>query len=207
MKKPLLYVVRHGTTTDSGQNIFRGARDSALDKQGFLDAHKLKDFFLEKEWHLIFCSHMTRAIQTATIICDDQAEYQPITTVGLEPWNIGTELTGAPKNAVNKKRMDFYIDNPNETPKGGESRHDFEYRVWPVLAEGIELGWRQGIPPIIVGHSSIVHSLSHLVNGEDHHEVAVKPGGVVEVYLEDGEIDIRAIFKSGKDDSSFHVNS
>ena len=36
-----------------------------------------------------------------------------------------------------------------------------------------------------------------------HQDVAVKPGGVVEVYFDGGEIRHRAIFKAGTDDSSF----
>lgn len=207
MKKPLMYAVRHGSTTDSAKNIFRGQRDSALDKEGFLDAHKLKEFFEDKEWDGIFCSDMVRAIQTATIICDDQSEYQPQATSALEPWNIGEELTGADKNAKNKKLMGFYIDNPHETPKGGESRYDFEHRVWPALAEGIELGWSNDVPCIVVIHSSVVHSLNHLLIGENHEDVSVEPGGVVEVYFEDGEIKHRAIFKQREDDSSLQSNS
>ena len=204
MKKPLLWVVRHGSTTDSGKNIFRGQRDSALDKKGFLDAHSLKDFFSDKEWHRIFCSPMTRSIQTATIICDDQEDYQPETTDGLEPWNIGF-LTGLPKNPDNKKKMAFYQDNPSEIPEDGESRNQFEGRIWPLLADAIQLGWEQGVPCIVVAHSSVIHSLNHLLIGEneDLHQ-AVEPGGVIEVYFEDGEIKHRPILKaSQKDDSSF----
>lgn len=202
MTKPLMYLARHGTTTDSGKNIFRGQRDSALDKDGFLDAHALKEFFADKEWHRVFCSPMTRAIQTATIICDDQSEYQPETTDGLEPWDIGF-LTGLPKNKANRDKMDFYINNPDETPEGGESRRDFERRVWPLLADGIRMGWESGIPPIVVVHSSIIHSLSHLLLGEMHQDISVEPGGVMMVYFDDGVIKHGPVFKEGSDDSSF----
>ena len=202
MKKPLLYLARHGTTTDSKYKIFRGQRDSALDKDGFRDAHTLREFFEKKEWHRIFCSTLTRTIQTATIICNDQGDYQPETTDHLEPWNIGF-LTGLPKNAENKKKMDYYVENPEETPKDGESRHEFEHRVWPLIAEGIQLGWEQGTPCVLVTHSSLIHALNHLLEGEGHKDVAVKPGGVVEVYFENGEIKHRAIFRPGVDDSSF----
>jgi len=202
MKKPLLYFVRHGTTTDSKLKIFRGQRDSALDKNGFRDAHILREFFDQRPWHRIFCSKLTRAIQTATIICDDQEDYQPETTDGLEPWNIGF-LTGLPKNKENKDKMNFFVEHPMETPKGGESRHDFEHRVWPLLAEGIEIGWTQNCPCIIVGHSSLIHALNHLLDGEKHKDVAVKPGGVVMVYLEGYEIKHLPLFRPGTDDSSF----
>ena len=199
MKKPLLYLVRHGSTTDSAKNIFRGQRDAALDKKGFSDAHSLKDFFKKKEWHRIFCSPMMRAIQTATIICDDQADYQPETVPGLEPWDIGI-MTGAYKNEANKAKMKQFVDNPDTAPKDGESRHEFERRIWPLLAAGIELGWRQGTPCILVVHSSIIHSFNHLMEGEDHKDVSVKPGGIVEVFLSDGEIYGTPIFKEAKED-------
>jgi len=202
MKKILLYAVRHGSTTDSGKNIFRGQRDSALDKKGFSDAHALKDFFKDKEWHRIFCSPMTRAIQTATIICDDQEDYQPETTPGLEPWAIGDELTGAFKTPKNKKKLTHLVSHPDEVPEGGECRHEFEYRVWPLLAAGIELGWKQGKPCIEIVHSSVLHALNHLMEGEDHENIAVEPGGVVEVYLEDGEIYHHPVLKTSKDDST-----
>ena len=207
MKKPLMYAVRHGSTTDSELNIFRGQRNSALDKKGFLDAHDLKEFFEGKEWDRIFCSPMMRAIQTATIICDDQSAYQPEAINGLEPWAIGTELTGAPKTAKNKERMSYYIDNPHEVPAGGECRYDFEHRIWPILAEGIDLGWKQSVPSIMVVHSSVLHSLNHLLEGENHRDVSVKPGGAIEVFFEDGEINHRPIYKPTTDDSSFQGNS
>ena len=202
MKRPLLYLVRHGSTTDTKLNIFRGNRDSALDKKGFLDAHALREFFEKKEWDRIFCSPMTRAIQTATVICDDQSEYQPETTDGLEPWRIGF-LTGLPRNEENGAKMKHFVDHPEIAPDGGESLRDFEHRIWPLLAQGIQLGFDNDKPPIIVAHSSVVHTLNHLLEGENHRDVAVKPGGAVEVYLEDGEISHRPIFRAGSDDSSF----
>lgn len=201
MKKPLLYLVRHGSTTDSSKNIFRGQHNAALDKKGFLDAHALKDFFKDKEWHRIFCSPLMRAIQTATIICDDQEDYQPEAVEGLKSWDIGA-MTGQIKTPENKKKMQYFIENPDDAPKDGESRHEFERRVWPLLAAGIELGWQQDVPCIEVVHSSLIHSLNHLMEGENHEDISVDPGGVVEVYFEDGEIKHRPVLKTGADDSS-----
>jgi broad specificity phosphatase PhoE len=201
VKRPLLYLVRHGSTTDSAKNIFRGQRNAALDKKGYSDAHELKAFFETKKWHRIFCSPLARAVQTATIICDDQNDYQPEPTEGLESWNIG-DMTGKTKTPENIKKMKHFIDNPDDAPKDGESRHEFEKRVWPFLAAGIELGWKQGVPCVIVVHSSIIHSANHLMQGENHEDVCVEPGGVVEFYFEDGEISHKPIFKACTDDSS-----
>ncbi len=144
---------------------------------------------------------MMRAIQTATVICDDQADYQPEKTDGLEPWDIGI-MTGKIKTPENKKKMEYFIEHTDEAPKDGESRNEFEHRVWPIMAAGIELGWSQDVPCIIVVHSSLIHAFSHLMEGNSHKDGAVEPGGVVEVYFEDGEIKHRPILKAGTDDSS-----
>ena len=211
MNKPLMYLVRHGRTTDSDMNIMRGQRDSVLDKEGFLGAHELKDFFMELDWHRIFCSKMSRSIQTATIICDDQEDYQPEIIHGLEPWDVG-QITGQPKNKATSTKVEYLDEHPWAQPGAteefpGESIYQFQARVWPILAAGIQLGWEQGVPCIMVAHSSIVHSLNHLLIGYEHDDISVDPGGVIEVYFHDGEILHRPIFKEGKDDSSFQYRS
>jgi broad specificity phosphatase PhoE len=124
---------------------------------------------------------------------------------GLRPWNIGY-LTGKDKEKYGKD-MKAFIDNPDKKIMKGETRNEFEAgRMKPLLAEGIKMGFK-GAPPIIISHSSAIHALSHLVNGEDGEHVSVKPGGIIEVYLEDGEIQLRAVLKPGKDDSSFAAGS
>ena len=56
----LFWLVRHGTTTDSHKNIIRGDRNSMLDREGFNDAHELKDFFSNLDWKGIYSSDMKR---------------------------------------------------------------------------------------------------------------------------------------------------
>lgn len=203
MRKTLMYLVRHGTTTDSGKKIFRGQRDSALDKAGFRDAHALKTFFSKVDWHRLFCSKMTRSVQTAEIICGDVKDCAPEVIDGLEPWDIGV-LTGQPKNEENSKLIKYFDTHLSEAPEDGESIYHFEGRVWPVLAALIQLGWEQGIPCVVVAHSSVVHTLNHLLVGHfNHKEIAVAPGGIIEVYMENGEILHEPVFKQEGDDSSF----
>ena len=204
--RTLLWVSRHGTTTDSGKNIFRGQRDSSLDKDGFVGAHEQKEFFKKHDWDKIFTSDMKRSRQTALIIAGkrDNDIMPPIK--GLRPWNIGY-ITGKDKKKYGPD-MEAFINNPDMEIKNGETRNEFEAgRIKPLLAEAIKMGFEKGRPSIVVGHSSVNHALSHLINGEDGKHVAVKPGGIIEVYLEDGEIKLRAILKPGKDDSSFAAGS
>lgn len=205
MRQVLFYIARHGTSEDSGKNIFRGQRDAALDRKGFNDAHELKKFFADKTWSYIFRSTLKRASQTAIIIADGDESKIATGHVGLLPWNIGY-LTGKPKDQYGKD-MDVFIEHPDMVPKFGESRNEFEHeRVFPLLLEAMHIGLTMG-PPIIIGHSSVIHALGHLLYGDTGQEPAVQPGGVIEVYLEDGEVKEEAVLKAGKDDSSYSPTS
>jgi len=171
-----------------------------LDRQGFLDAHELKEFFLPKDWNYSFCSDMTRAVQTCTIIDEPHEDEEPIIVPALEPWDIGY-LTGKDKKLF-KSDMTVFVEHPDMRPQGGETRNEFFNRVNPALLDMMMIGIKQEMPCICIGHSSIIHALAHLLWGEGHPPLSVDPGGVIEVFLtKKGEIDARPIFKEGKDDS------
>jgi broad specificity phosphatase PhoE len=199
----LFYLVRHGTTTDSNKNIIRGDRNSMLDREGFLDAHELKDFFSDKDWAAIHTSDMTRSEQTAKIIAGDRYDDITESIHDLRPWDVGY-LTGLPKKEY-APDMVVFVENPDMRPQDGETRNEFFDRVNPYLFQAIKNGLDDK-PGIVVGHSSIIHALAHFLWGEGHPPLAVKPGGVIEVFVDkDGNIDAREILKPGKDDSSFGV--
>ena len=199
---PLIWIARHGTTTDSNKKIFRGNRDSMLDRQGFLDAHELKEFFSNKTWKHLVCSDMTRSIQTATIIGEPRDE-TPIVLKDLDPWHIGY-LTGKDKKQF-KPDMEVFIEHPDMRPQDGETRNEFFGRTNPLFIAFMYLAIRQGAPVLMGGtSSSVIHALAHLLWGEGHPPLAVEPGGVIEVFLtKKGQIDARPVLKPGKDDSSF----
>ena len=201
MDTTIAYIARHGTTTDSHKNIIRGDRNSMLDREGFNDAHALKEFFKKKEWKHIFSSDMTRSEQTSKIIADDRYDEVADSLHDLRPWDVGY-LTGKDKKIYGPD-MTVFVENPDMRPQDGETRNEFFDRVNPLLIEAMEIGIH-GKPPILVGHSSIIHALAHLLWGEGHPPMAVKPGGVIEVFInKKGQIDARPVFKPGKDDSSF----
>lgn len=198
----LVYIPRHGKTTDSDKHIFRGNRESKLNEQGFREGFELQEFFKDLNFGNIYTSDRTRAIQTGHIIGEPHDKV-PYVTNALEPWRIG-ELTGKDKKKFGPV-MQYFIDNPKEEIPGGESRYEFEQeRIRPLLVEAIEMGL-EGPPPIIIGHSSIIHAAVNMIDGEGNKIIAVKPGGIVVIYLEDGEIKIKAVFKKGKEDSSYAV--
>lgn len=201
MGKTLAYIVRHGTTDDSKKNIIRGAKDSKLDRDGFNDAHALKTFFKDKEWDSVFSSDRTRAIQTAKIIAESRPDEVKDPIKSLMPWDVGY-LTGKDKTKFGPD-MKVFVDNPDMRPQGGETLNDFSDRVDPLFMDAIEIGLHYK-PCIVIAHSSVIHALAHFLWGDDHKPLAVKPGGVIEVFVNDkGDIDAKVILKPGKDDSSF----
>ena len=197
----LFWLVRHGTTTDSHKNIIRGDRNSMLDREGFSDAHKLKDFFSNLDWKGIYSSDMTRSEQTAKIIAGDRYDEVSDSIHDLRPWDVGY-LTGKDKKIYGKD-VTVFVENPNMRPQDGETRNEFFGRVNPLLISAMEIGMH-GKPCIVVGHSSVIHALAHLLWGEGHPPLAVKPGGVIACFVnKKGQIDAQPALKPGKDDSSF----
>ena len=201
-EKTLFYAARHGTTDDTKKNIFRGNRDSALDRKGFLDAHEQKDFFSKHPWKYIFISPMTRSAQTAKIIAGDRQKDISTPIPEMEPWRIGY-LTGKDKKEY-EPDMEIFVENPDMRPQDGETLAEFRARIVPLYLEAIEMGLR-GAPSIIIGHSSTIHVLTDMLKNDDGgKQFAVKPGGIIEVFIgKNGEIQARAVLKEGEDDSNF----
>lgn len=204
-RQTLFFMPRHGTTEANQKNIFRGQEDAPLDDSGFRDAYKLADFLSYPKWIGCFCSSLTRAIQTAEIICAGRDE-KPYITTGLKPLNVG-DFTGQPKSPENIAKIAEYFRNPDKVIPGGESLNQFDEVKRPLFMEAMEIGLTQGVPCVVVGHSSLIYRLGEMIEG-DPQACLVQPGGVVEVFLDGGEIRARAIFKPArKDDSSFAMVS
>jgi broad specificity phosphatase PhoE len=193
----LFWVARHGTTDDTKKKIFRGDRNSQLDQKGFVDAHDLKKFFSDLPWSHGVISTMDRSHQTMYVIADGDEDRILGPFDDLNPWDIGY-LAGKDR-ADYEADMQVFVDHPNMRPQGGETLQEFRDRIVPIFMTLIEMGLR-GDHNVLIGHSSVIHVLEDLLGGK----IDVKPGGVIEVYVDKkGDIKARAIYKSGDDDSSF----
>lgn len=195
MAKPnnvICYFARHGVTGLNRDNCFRGNKDVPLAPEGIQDAHKLADMFEKIPISHIICSDRIRASKTAEIIASKQA--QPIhKSENLRALNVG-DWSGLERNKENTDSLQVYLDNPDEVIPGGESLNQFKARIDPCLNEAIQLGLEEGVPPLVVAHSSIIHELGSVIFN-DHHSILVDPGGVVAVYVSDGKIQAKPIFK------------
>jgi len=193
---PVLYVIRHGRTSYNQKGLFRGEADIPLTEEGVTDSEEAKSQLEDIEPAFIVSSDKKRAVQTAKLIADG-LEVQ--TTPLLRAWNLG-HFSGKPKNEENLKELQKYIDDPNLPVPDGESLEDFRNRVLPTLAEAFEHATRVGAG-FVVAHSSVIHEIGNQLYG-DHKSLVVKPGGIVVIGIDNGEISADRIFKPLRDKES-----
>ena len=189
----LAYFVRHGTTTLNAKNCFRGTMNPDLNPEGRQDAEKLAEYFKAKNLSALFYSSKARSEETAGIIAQKQPGIKCFGTESLWALNVG-DFSGQPKNADNQAKMDWYVDHPSVPIPGGESLGEFKNRIRPCIMEALEIANKSGEPVLCVVHSSVIHEVSAMFCG-DHKSALVKPGGIVEVYTENGQIHARPLLK------------
>lgn len=191
-QQPLLYVVRHGTTELNEDGRFRGPLDPKLDAKGLQDAQKLANYFANIPIGDAWTSDKTRAQQTADTILDPKgmaASPDP----NLRAWNVGY-LAGE-KKSTHQDDIGFYQRHADVSVPGGESLNKFRQRVRMPLLQAIAAGKQNGVPSLVVSHSSIVHELGNIIHG-DHTAVKVQPGGVAGVFLgNDGKLSFQPLVK------------
>jgi alpha-ribazole phosphatase len=189
----LAYFARHGETTLNKSNCFRGRLNPDLNTNGRQDAEELAKFFEPIQLSAIFYSNKNRSEETAGIIAQKKSGIKCFGTESLWPLNVG-DFSGKKKDAENQAKMDWYVEHPSVPIPGGESLTDFKNRIRPCIMEALELANKAGAPVLCVIHSSVAHEVSAMFEGH-HHAALVKPGGVVEVYTENGQIHARPIIK------------
>ena len=67
-KATRIYMVRHGATKLSTEDRFAGAVDVELSENGKFQAERLAERLADDSITAVYCSPMTRTIQTATIL-------------------------------------------------------------------------------------------------------------------------------------------
>lgn len=186
------YVVRHGRTQLNADGCFRGNKDVPLDSTGISDAYHLSHLFSNIDISSIFCSDRQRATKTAEIIANRKL---PVTmSKNLRALDIG-DFSGTKRTPDSEAELQQYLDDPDCQIPGGETLNNFKSRVRPCIREAVDLFMDCGYPPLIVGHSSIIHETGDMLHG-DHKSILVHPGGVVAIYMDkDGKIGAEPIYK------------
>ena len=194
-RKPVAFVIRHGTTVLNDKNAFRGMLDPELDEAGVRDSHRAADFLSRQPIERIISSPLRRTIQTAEVLsgvlggrCIEQCR-------NLFPWQMGTEFYGEDKDEK-ADELERYVRHINKTPPNGESLADFIERTGDFFEDQLQ----RPILTAFVTHSSNIIALNDLINGTapQHPENAtvVKPGGVCAIYETDDGYELEAILNA-----------
>lgn len=125
MSVQITYFV-HGTTTDNEQDLATGWLPGELSELGQEQAKNLGDMVADKKFDVVFCSDLTRAIDSAELGFGDT--YKIIQDARLRECNYG-HMNGT-KHSF-KDNMNDFINSPFP---GGESYKDVEKRLASFVA-------------------------------------------------------------------------
>lgn len=112
----------HGTTIDNEKNISSGWNDVDLSALGVTQSEKLREQTADKNFDVVFCSDLVRAVHSATLAFENR--FPIIVDKRLRECNYGT-FNGRPSDIV-EPMQEENIENrfPN-----GESYEDVKRRV------------------------------------------------------------------------------
>lgn len=186
-----IFLTRHGHTNlntgTANQERFRAWSDPPLNEEGHQDAQKAGNFLADKGIAHIFASDLGRTMETAHAI--HQSTGAPITPMhGLRPWNIG-KFTGELVEP-NKKEVQHYQDNPNETVPGGESYNTFLQRNNTTLHHIAMFADHIGQPVVAVAHTRNVNAVKGQVKGLKSipMDSMTGPGGIVRMGIHNNKV-------------------
>lgn len=162
-----LYLVRHGATQLSAEDRFAGAVDVELSEEGKFQAGRLAERLVDDHIAAVFCSPLTRTVQTATILAAPH-QLPLIHQDGLREIHHG-HWEGMRRADVESQFPDEYAaweeDPFTFAPEGGEAGVNVIARALPVIRQ-IVLEYR-GRNVIVVSHKATLRLLITILLGFD----------------------------------------
>ncbi len=166
-KTTRIYMVRHGATQLSAEDRFAGAMDVELSDEGKFQAGRLAERLADDQISVIYCSPLTRTIQTATILADPR-NVPIIHRDGLREIHHG-HWEGMRRADVESQFPDEYVQWEEDpftfAPQGGEAGVNVIARALPVIRE-IVLEHR-GQNVLVVSHKATLRLLISSLLGFD----------------------------------------
>lgn len=152
-----LYVIRHGQTDWNVNGILQGSSDIPLNNVGISQANQLADLFKNIQFDYVFCSPLSRAIQTAKIAINNQ-DIPFILTDSLKERCYG-QLEGTHPDNIYK--FWNYFDNINEYSV--EPIQDFLKRIFDFLKH---LKENYAVENVLIStHSGVMVGIDCYING------------------------------------------
>jgi broad specificity phosphatase PhoE len=166
-KTTRIYLVRHGATQLSAEDRFAGAVDVHLSDEGKFQAGRLAERLADDRIAAVYCSPMTRTIQTATIIASPH-DVPIIHREGLREIHHG-HWEGMRRADVETQFQEEYAaweeDPFTFAPQGGEAGVNVIARALPIIRE-IVLDHR-GQNVLVVSHKATLRLLISSLLGFD----------------------------------------
>ncbi len=110
------------------------------------------------------------------------------------------------KEKENKKKLEWYRENPDTKIPGGESVQEFRHRVDPKIMQAIRMGDEAGKPVIVCAHGSFMRELSRLLH-DDYNKVKVEPGGVIGIFKSPYGYEAKALLKESQTEEEIRAGS
>lgn len=166
-KTTRVYMVRHGATQLSAEDRFAGAVDVELSEEGKFQAGRLAERLADDQISVVYCSPLTRTIQTAAILASPR-NVPVIQRDGLREIHHG-HWEGLRRSDVESQFPDEYAaweeDPFTFAPQGGEAGVNAIARALPVIRE-IVLEHR-GDNILVVSHKATLRLLISSLLGFD----------------------------------------
>lgn len=157
-----IYLVRHGLTNTNKEKRYVGWGDARLSPDGYRQAECLGRKFARLPVTGLYCSDLSRTLDTALPI-GKVSGLEPAPTPLLREINFGQweGLTYQDMTEENRDTLWQWIDNPFRfAPPGGESLEEVFQRAWSFL----EPFWANGDSQdtlVVVSHGGVIRSILH----------------------------------------------
>lgn len=154
-----LTLVRHGQTEWNATGKWQGHAAVPLDDVGHMQAQALAQYLTTWNIHRMYCSDLSRCIQTARYI-KEALELDFMIDNRLREIDVGEwqGLTEQEVRAWDAERFAQVMANPfNVRRPGGESFNDHSARVSPAIIEYVKN--HQGEHLLVVTHGGTIHAV------------------------------------------------
>lgn len=121
--KMKIHFIRHGETNWNKQGLMQGHTDVSLNENGIAQANAISELINNLDFSIAYVSPLKRAVETAKIVLKSKAELI-VLEEHLKERNYG-EFEGKPFEDYRHLNS----ENPDFTPKGGESKEEFGKRI------------------------------------------------------------------------------
>ncbi len=159
-----IYLVRHGETEWNKQGIVQGQSESVLTELGKQQAQELKQKLSGIEFCAIYCSTLSRALETASIVADGQAITQMSELMEI---HVGP-MEGLPRAEAQEKYKDQFR-NFWERPdlfelEGAETFFTLQQRSLRVIEK---IAGASSGNVLVVSHGALIQTLHAYYNKID----------------------------------------